>query len=364
MKRFKTYLFLFPLIICIPIFLGLYVFFFDRQSRESERECLNIEEMNIQEDIKPQLKDFCIKTYSYKENSLYLEIYREGDTFEKLKGVASNSNWKDSEVKESVSYVTYTKDGSLLSILESDDTVIFSAKYECNCEKEEDSSDTDSSKPVPVPAPLPPKEPSFVVSSTEISRISTTEKFVVFTFDGGAGIQSLDKILSVLDKHDVKGTFFVTGKWAESQRGSLEKIVAGDHEVFNHTYSHPSLPTLTDEQIIEELSKGESAISKVTGKTSKPFYRPPYGARDKRVRELAAAQGYQTIYWSIDALDWKESSGITQQEVKDRILNNVNPGYIYLMHVGDNITGNILDEVFSSIKSKGYSIKSLSEVLF
>ncbi len=358
MKFRKIYIFLIPLAISLLLFVLIYIFLTVRKENEGSRECVKVSEIEV--DFREELDIFCIKTYSKVDQSLYIEIYNEENTYERVRGIVLDSSWASGKVEEVDGDISFTVNQSVLKIIELSDMVYITIR-------EVDESKPDESsvvpEPVPVPTPVIPSTPSFVVTSTEISRINTTQKVVVFTFDGGAGIQSLDKILAVLDKYDVKGTFFVTGKWAETQKESLEKISKANHEVFNHTYSHPNLTQLTDSAIIEELSKGESAISKVTGKTTKPFYRPPYGARDKRVREIAASQGYQTIYWSIDALDWKESTGTTEQEVKDRVLNNLNPGYIYLMHIGDNITGNVLDELFSTIQSRGYSIKSLSEML-
>jgi peptidoglycan/xylan/chitin deacetylase (PgdA/CDA1 family) len=76
------------------------------------------------------------------------------------------------------------------------------------------------------------------------------------------------------------------------------------------------------------------------------------------VLDVAWSQGFRSVYWTVDALDWKE--GVTAGEVSDRILNNLNPGTIYLMHVGDTITGQILDEMLSAIQSRGYEITSLT----
>jgi peptidoglycan/xylan/chitin deacetylase (PgdA/CDA1 family) len=69
------------------------------------------------------------------------------------------------------------------------------------------------------------------------------------------------------------------------------------------------------------------------------------------------------VYWTVDAHDWEESTGVTASEVTDRIISNLRPGNIYLMHVGDNITGEVLDSVFTMIEDKGYKIVSLTEGL-
>jgi peptidoglycan/xylan/chitin deacetylase (PgdA/CDA1 family) len=228
-------------------------------------------------------------------------------------------------------------------------------------------------KPIQINNPLPNKEqntdtnkesekkPTASMDFTEIVRGNQSKNQVVFTFDGGAGIQSLQPILDTLKKYKIKGTFFITGKWAENNVDLVKQISDAGHEIFNHTYDHPHLPQLTNEQIIEELNKTDEIISKITGKSTKPFFRAPFGERDSRVLEIAKQAGYRSIYWTIDALDWKESEGYTSQQAKQRVLNNLKPGTIYLMHVGDNITGQILDELFVNIENKGYSIVPLTK---
>ncbi|OGZ29486.1 MAG: hypothetical protein A2562_02230 [Candidatus Nealsonbacteria bacterium RIFOXYD1_FULL_39_11] len=195
----------------------------------------------------------------------------------------------------------------------------------------------------------------------EIVWGNRNKKQVIFTFDAGSGIQSLDRILSVLEKYELKGTFFITGKWAEQNPESLRRISSAGHEIFNHTYSHPYLTRTEDEKIIEELNMADEIIYQITGVSTKPYFRPPYGDRDARVFEKAFFAGYRAVYWTIDVLDWKEDQGFTKEQSKARIMDNLKPGTIYLMHIGDDITGDILDEVFSEIISQGYSIVSLSE---
>lgn len=202
-----------------------------------------------------------------------------------------------------------------------------------------------------------------IISSKEITRGDTSKKQVIFTFDGGSTIESSDKILEVLAKHHVKGTFFLTGKMIENHPDLVRRIASSGAEIFNHTYDHPDLTKIEEEKVIEELVKTESVLQKTAGVSSKPYFRAPYGARDSRVLDSAKKAGYQSVYWTKDALDWKEKQRETADQVKNRILSSIAPGNIYLMHVGDNITGNILDEVFTMIESRGYKLVSLTEGL-
>lgn len=206
------------------------------------------------------------------------------------------------------------------------------------------------------PLPLPIK-----VSPKEIAYGDKNKKQVIFTFDGGSGSEATDGILKALAKHGVKGTFFLTGKWVKSNPDLVMRIHNEGHEIFSHTFNHPYLTQLSDEEILNELNTMDNELFKITGIHSQPYFRPPYGDRDDRVRTVAANAGYRTVYWTIDAKDWEESAGETLESVYSRIIENLNPGTIYLMHLGDSITGNILDGLFTDIKSRGYKIVSLTE---
>jgi peptidoglycan/xylan/chitin deacetylase (PgdA/CDA1 family) len=206
-----------------------------------------------------------------------------------------------------------------------------------------------------------PIESKRAESSVEIVRGNHLKRQVIFTFDGGSGAQSTEKILITLRKYNVRGTFFLTGKFVEKYPDLVREIVAGGHEVFNHTYDHQHLPLLSDREIISELDQMERALRRVGGVSSAPYFRAPYGDRDSRVLSIAFKAGYQSVYWGVDARDWMEDLGTTAEEVRTTILSNIYPGAIFLLHLGDNISGQILDDVFLFIKSQGYDIVPLSK---
>jgi peptidoglycan/xylan/chitin deacetylase (PgdA/CDA1 family) len=200
-----------------------------------------------------------------------------------------------------------------------------------------------------------------VAYSQEISHGNIHKNQVTFTFDGGSIDVSGYKILEVLEKHKVRGTFFLTGKFVEANPALVQKMVAGGHEIFNHTYSHLDLTTVSATEIINQFEKMENVLLNTAHVSPKPYFRPPYGSRNPFVLNTAATAGYQSVYWTTDALDWKE--GISPNEVKSRILSGLTPGAIYLMHIGDSITGDILDEMITTIEARGYKAVSLTEAL-
>jgi peptidoglycan/xylan/chitin deacetylase (PgdA/CDA1 family) len=195
----------------------------------------------------------------------------------------------------------------------------------------------------------------------EITKGDTSKKQVIFTFDAGSGSQSAQQILDTLKKYNLHATFFMTGKWAEKNKETTKKISEAGNEIFNHTYSHPHLTQVTDEDFINELQRTETIIKDITGKISKPFFRPPYGERNAHILGVAAGQGYRSVMWTVDALDWEESTGMTADKVKEKVMSKLGSGVIYLMHVGDTITGKVLDDLIQQIQAKEYTIVPLSK---
>lgn len=215
-----------------------------------------------------------------------------------------------------------------------------------------------------LPSPTPTLFPAITIAvPKEIESGNSLKKQVILTFDAGSGKDSLDVILKLLEKYNIKASFFLTGKWIEQNTKDVKQIAENGHEIFNHTYSHPDLTKLSDAQIKEELQKTEELVIKYIQTTSKPYFRPPYGARNSNVLKIAAGEGYASVYWTIDAWDWRENEGVTPEQVKLRVYDNLKPGSIYLFHVGSKTTGIVLEEIITQIRSFGYDIVPLSKGL-
>lgn len=155
---------------------------------------------------------------------------------------------------------------------------------------------------------------------------------VALTFDaGGTGIYA-QQLLDILTSHHVQATFFVTGRFVLSNPQIVREMAADHFQIANHTEDHYNLENLTDAQIRAELDQVNQQIQTLTGVNTKPFFRPPYGARDDRVLSVAATDGYRSIYWTADTLDWMASS--TPASVLARAVAGMTPGAIFLEHVG------------------------------
>ncbi|CAE6531665.1 unnamed protein product [Rhizoctonia solani] len=162
------------------------------------------------------------------------------------------------------------------------------------------------------------------------------------SFDDGPSPYTPD-LLNYLDANKIKSTFFVVGSRAISRPEMLQAEYMGGHQLSVHTWSHPTLTTLTNEQIIAELGWTREAIKQITGVTPNTM-RPPYGDIDDRVRAIANAMKLTPIIWtsanggSFDTNDWHIPSGLSSAEVLnsfDKILDtagSLNTGFIVLAH--------------------------------
>jgi len=210
------------------------------------------------------------------------------------------------------------------------------------------------SGPVPRSAPGRP-------SSVRAVRSLPDEGRVALTFDAGAAAEPGWSILQTLRQHDVRCTFFLTGRFAQRNPELVKAIAAAGHEIGNHTFSHPDLRGLSDDAIREELRRGEEAIAAVSGVSTKPWFRPPFGSRDRRVLEVAAGEGYRCVYWTVDSWD-SFKKGITAEEIRERVLGRVGPGDVVLFHIGSRATADALPEILDVLKRRGLVCVPVSQL--
>lgn len=200
-------------------------------------------------------------------------------------------------------------------------------------------------------------------NSKYVTKGATTSKVIALTFDDGSDGTNINKILQTLSANKVKATFFLTGSGAKNHPQSIKNITAQGHQIGNHSYSHPDFTKLTAAQIKAELDKTESTIKGITGKSTKPIFRAPFGASNAKVLAAVGNAGYtHTIQWNIDTLDWK---GVSSTTITNKVLENVVPGTIVLMHTGAGASGTpgALQGMITKLKAKGYTFVTVSQLL-
>jgi len=118
---------------------------------------------------------------------------------------------------------------------------------------------------------------------------------------------------------------------------------------------------LTDEEIGEELAAVEEVVMELTGESTKPYFRPPYGNRDDRVRRVAQENGYLTIMWTYFVWDWVDAE--PAESVLDYALEGACNGAIVVLHLGSWQIEQVLPETIEDLQARGYRLVTLSELL-
>jgi peptidoglycan/xylan/chitin deacetylase (PgdA/CDA1 family) len=185
---------------------------------------------------------------------------------------------------------------------------------------------------------------------------------VALTFDAGAGSGPTADILRALAAADRHCTFFLTGEWVAAHPQLARRIVTAGHELGNHTYTHRDLRRLSDAGVARELQRTDAIVREVTGQGTRPYFRPPFGARDPRVRRTAARRGYRCIYWTTDSLDSVRKQ-ITPRQIERRVLARARPGSIVLMHCGSQATAAALPRVLAGLQHRGLRVVTVGELL-
>ncbi|KAF9152893.1 chitin deacetylase [Linnemannia schmuckeri] len=159
------------------------------------------------------------------------------------------------------------------------------------------------------------------------------------TYDDGPSPDS-PRLYDNLAAHNQKATLFIVGSRAISFPETLKRAYNDGHHIAIHTWSHSTMTSLSNEQIVAELKWTEKAIQSVIGVT--PIYwRPPYGDVDNRVRAIATQLGYKTSIWTqdFDTNDWNiPAKTATAQSVIDTFkawlvkIPTMKTGFIVLEH--------------------------------
>ena len=191
--------------------------------------------------------------------------------------------------------------------------------------------------------------------------VETSEKKIALTFDAAWGNEDTQDILSILEKHNVKVTFFMTGGWVESYPDDVKAILAAGHDLGNHSENHKNMSQLSASEIESELMTVHNRVKELTG-YEMFLFRPPYGDYDNEVISTASAKGYFSIQWDVDSLDWKDYGTDT---IVDTVCchKNLGNGSIILCHNGAKYTAKALETMIITLKDAGYSFVPLSELI-
>lgn len=188
--------------------------------------------------------------------------------------------------------------------------------------------------------------------------VERDDNAVSISFDASWGGDKTLAILDILDRYNIKTTFFLVDIWTQKYPELVKEILARGHEIGNHSLTHAHMNKLDEAGVIKELSGMADGLEKVAG-VRPVLFRPPYGEYNDRVVATARAQGYEVVQWSVDSQDWKNRGA---QDIITR-ATRVQSGDIILFHNDSEYIVQALPEVLSYYAKNGYNVVPVSEIL-
>lgn len=191
--------------------------------------------------------------------------------------------------------------------------------------------------------------------------VQTEDPKIAISFDAAWGNDDTQAILDILEKHQVKATFFMTGGWVESYPEDVKAIYEAGHDLGNHSETHPNMSELTEAQMESEILTVHDRVLALTG-YEMFLFRPPYGDYNNTVIQTVKSCGYYPIQWSVDSLDWK-NYGIEPLIQQVLTHEQLDKGAIILCHNGAKYTAQALDQLLTKLESQGYQLVPISELI-
>ena len=187
--------------------------------------------------------------------------------------------------------------------------------------------------------------------------LPTDEKVVAFTFDDGPDNSTLT-IIKILNKYQVRGTFFFVGQLVNKYSKTVLAAIEGGHTVANHSWAHSRPTNIDTDHLMKEILKAQKSIGSFYD--APRLFRPPYGlVNEEQMHEIINSR-FKVIVWSVDSMDWYLTD---PKDIETCVVTQIHPGAIILMHSTRQATVNALPHIIETIQKLGYNFVTVDEVL-
>ena len=152
---------------------------------------------------------------------------------------------------------------------------------------------------------------------------------IAITFDDGPHPILTPLLLDALDERGIKATFFLLGIEVDRYPEIVARMYQEGHSIGNHSYRHPRFIDISRQGIINEIESTNRSIKAATGGSTPTLLRPPYGARNNMVLDVAREMDMSVVLWSVDPRDWSHRNA---PMVRDIIVSYATDGSVVLLH--------------------------------
>ncbi len=185
---------------------------------------------------------------------------------------------------------------------------------------------------------------------------------IALTFDDGPNPYYTPQILAILQRYEVKATFFDVGYLVEDYPNIVRQEYKQGNIIANHSWSHPQLTLLSAPAMLSQITSASNAIKAAIG-VRPTFFRPPYGAMNRTVLAQAYYAGETTVLWDDTGEDWKlPGVGL----IVSKILRLARDGAIILIHDGGGNraqTVAALPIIITALKNRGFHFVTIQQLV-
>jgi len=178
---------------------------------------------------------------------------------------------------------------------------------------------------------------------------------VVLTFDDGPWPNNTPAVLAALAAQCVKATFFPVGKHSSWHPEILKQVVARDHTVGSHTWSHVNLAKKSAQDAKDEIENGFSAVAVAAGRPLAPFFRFPGLSQTPELTAYLAQRNIGIFSTDLDSFDFKLKNA---EKVVNSVMSKLDKRGkgIVLMHDFQPSTAAALPTLLAQLKAKGFKV--------
>ena len=184
------------------------------------------------------------------------------------------------------------------------------------------------------------------------------KKLVALTFDDGPS-EYTSSLIDELEKRDVVATFFVLGSEVEKYAETLKFTYDTGNEIGIHSYEHKLFTKLSEDEILNQVSKTKDIIFEITSKNPE-LIRVPYGSVNKKITKILNKQELNNILWNVDSLDWKFKN---TNKIYEYVMKKFKGNDIILMHDNFKTSVEAATLIIDKLQIECYTFVTVSDFL-
>ncbi len=208
-------------------------------------------------------------------------------------------------------------------------------------------------------SPVPTQEP-FSGSAVEIAQGPRDKPLVALTFHGSGDIGLARQILTIANGREARITVMAVGTWLSDNPGIASEILAGGHQLGNHTWSHQDINSMSESEMRQEVVRCRDLLEQTAG-TPGAYFRPSQApTANALMKQVAGAAGYAiSLSYDVDSLDYTDPGAATVRHN----LASAQPGSIVSMHLGHQDTIDALPGILDDLTARGLTAVTVGELL-